>query len=305
MWCDFMNLFGERILHKPSILMIAGLLAVGLISVATVVLRKQHFTGGWQVFRRSFVALLWAAPVLAVLGVVGVEVSRLVQPPIAEGVVDDDGRISLDYVNATSRFEPVPANERSYEVTAKPHWFDDRAMKLRTRDRRHRQTITHWRVCLESGEETSVDKARADVGRQATQMASRMLHRQSGYQHLPALNDPEATRQLVIREATQTVTHQMSNGGEFDMYKVYWQIELTPDSQAAMVNTWKANAGQSRGWLVVGLLGLCTVLSASVMAYFRLNARSNGQHWLRLRLASLSFMVAAGLGFLQFLRTLN
>ena len=150
---------------------------------------------------------------------------------------------------------------------------------------------------LESDWEVSPAEAKARLSRQAAKLASEDFHRfYPGGSALPA----EKIQSTAVR--AEAVTEQLfsenSSIEPFKMYKVYWQVELSPEVRRRVSDTWKQEISNRRAWLLTEVLGLFTLIAGSFAAYFRLDERSNGAHRTRLKLAATALMTAGGLGVL-------
>jgi hypothetical protein len=113
-------------------------------------------------------------------------------------------------------------------------------------------------------------------------------------------------RSLVKRKAVKKTfvePIQRSTGlNEFSVVRVYHQVELSDDVRNAIYPSWRGQIVDSRLWVLGGLLGFITLMLGTAATYLRLDMLTKGNYRRRLKLASVSLIVAGGLGLAAFLR---
>lgn len=131
----------------------------------------------------------------------------------------------------------------------------------------------------------------------------------------PAVSRKESQRANIVRgaqgswqppvELVQThavkETHveriQRSTGNnDFFVYRAYHQVELSPEVRAALFPSWRSHTVDGRLWILGGLLGFVVLMLGTAATYLRLDALTGGNYRRRLKLASVTFLLAGGLG---------
>ena len=112
-------------------------------------------------------------------------------------------------------------------------------------------------------------------------------------------------RSLVKREAVKKTfvePIQRSTGvNDFSVVRVYHQVELSDNVRDAVFPIWRSQIVDGRLWILGGLLGFITLMLGTAATYLRLDMLTSGNYRRRLKLASVSLIVAGGLGLAAFL----
>lgn len=149
-------------------------------------------------------------------------------------------------------------------------------------------------LVLASEQFAKVDRARQNVLREAVRVVLKdfqRTHNGLGSWTLPdALVQQHAVRQEYVEEIART-----TDLNTFLVYRVYYQVELSPTVRAAVFENWRGQTVTSRLWMLGGLLGFVTLMLGTTATYLRLDAMTNGAYRRRLKLASVSLLVAGGL----------
>ncbi len=91
----------------------------------------------------------------------------------------------------------------------------------------------------------------------------------------------EAIRQRYVERLTrQTEKHT------FDVRRMSALLEITPDLRRQVYEIWRGQAVERRLWHLGGLVGLATLILATIASYLRLDARTSGAYRGRLKLAA-------------------
>lgn len=281
------------------LLLLPLLLLVALVLGASVLV--SHRNNSWKVsFTQCLGSLLWASPVIAVLAFVGVRVApqfqfgtETHQPKDASPTwlqSDDD---VVDVPSFVEHTTPVSLEEESTSEDSLPAWTSQDVLRLGSTKRDLQNTV--WRVVAESDWEKSVEEAREDVlDKTAGLVQEDFSQFYPGGSALPK----EAIKDRVVRaEAVGSQVHEHVDA-PFTMYKVYWQVELSPNIREELSGTWKQEVAVQRAWLLGLVIALLTLIWASFAAYFHLDKKSGGAHRFRLKLAATALMTAGALGVL-------
>ena len=102
----------------------------------------------------------------------------------------------------------------------------------------------------------------------------------------------EAERRSFIEPITR---HTLSSGTPFQVFRAYYQVELSPAVRTRLYPHWKSEVVDQRLWRLGGLAGLLTLTFATAATYFRLDDRTAGHYRRRLKLAAVSVIAAAGM----------
>jgi hypothetical protein len=112
-------------------------------------------------------------------------------------------------------------------------------------------------------------------------------------------------RSLVKREAVKKTfvepIQRSTDLNKFTVIRVYHQVELSDDVRDAILPSWRGQIVEGRLWILGGLLGFVTLLLGTAATYLRLDMLTSGNYRRRLKLASVSLVVASGLVLANFL----
>jgi len=248
--------------------------------------------------------LLWASPVIAVLALVAMRVLPQFQFGSAAPSSTEASPSWLETEDGPAKVEevqhfPEVASHVSLDLeetpkAALPDWTEQEVQKLKTSGESLAQS--QWRVVLESKDwDVSVEDAQANLAKQTAQI----LEEDFSLTHSERTHvSPDDVQSLAVR--AEAVTSQVFNKDSkpFRGYKVYWQVELSPEVREKLADSWKEEVGVKRAWLLGGIFALLTLIAGTFAAYFHLDKRSNGSHRFRLKLAAAAMMTAGSLGLL-------
>lgn len=295
--CEFL---GIPVGNKAVLFAVGGMLLFAAVTAGYVFLRSVNFS--WGSLGALVANVLWISPAIAALGFVVVKVA----PHFAAGVmnVTKPAEVPLPGID-----EDVPAEattvadwprraknldlEREPKITVElPDWTQTPVL------RRDSSPEGSYRVVLSSEMETDWTTARRELVRKAAGVIRadfQQTHPNAGSwePNLALVKDV-----AVVNEAVEKTTHE-SVERTFDMYKVYWQVELSPDVRKSLHQNWQESVVGVRVKLLGAFLGFLTLILATLATYFRLDARSNGQYRRRLKVAALSLVCAASVVFVE------
>ncbi len=294
---------GTRFMQIPILgYGIAVLILVAVVlGASTLVGSRRH---SWKVsFTQGLGSLLWASPVIAVLAFVGMRIVPYFQfgtchqqtaNPLPTWLQSEEGSTKVHDVAAfEEQTVPISVEPETSVEASLPDWTSHAVLRLASTKGNPRNEV--WRVVRESGWEKSVEAARENLLAQAAKLVQEDFNR--FHRHGSALPQEEVKHHVLRAEAIKSQLHQDVDE-PFTMYKVYWQVELSPEVRQELSGSWKKSMATQRAWLLGGLLALLTLISVSFAAYFHLDRRSQGTHRFRLKLAATALMTAGGLVFL-------
>lgn len=281
---------------------IAVLVLVALVLGASTVVSHRNLS--WKAsFTQGLGSLLWASPVIAILACVAMRVLPQFQFGTAHhnttnslpSWLEQDEDVKVEEVYSFQE----PASYVSIDLeetpeTAVPEWTEHKVQKLKASTDDPSQTT--WRIVLESKDwDVSIEDAQANL---ATQTA-KILEEDFSRTHSEGTDlSPEEVKSLAVR--AEAVTSQVFNKDShpFTGYKVYWQVEVSPEVRDQLAESWKSTVATKRAWLMGEMIALFTLIWASFAAYFHLDKRTNGNHRFRLKVAATALMTAGALGVL-------
>ena len=290
-------------IHVDGILLLLPILVlVALVLGASTIV--NHRQNSWKVsLTQALGSVLWASPVIAVLAFVGVRVApqfqfgtetRAPQDSIPTWLESDRQVKDVEAFHNPSMLVSTEAEASTDDLL--PVWTSEDVLRLKSSGK----TLENakWRVVTESGWHKSVQEARADALNQTAKLVQDDFSQ--FYPGGSAIPKEVIKGQAFRAEAVEKQVHDQV-ASPFTMYKVYWQVELSPEVRQKLSGTWKQEIATQRAWLVGIVLALLTLISASFAAYFHLDQKSNGAHRFRLKLAATALMTAGGLGVLAVL----
>jgi hypothetical protein len=278
------------------------LLLVAIVLGASTVLSVRGVS--WKSgLTQGLGSLLWASPVIAVVAFVAVKVMPHFQFGATPGnsstaapswLDTDDGPLNVEDVESF----PIETVDVSHGgVPAKenivPAWTKSKVQRLEATKNDPQKTV--WRVVTEGRWENSIEEARAAVLDEAANLV-----REDFSQYYPggSAAPSDVIREHAFRaEFIEQQTHE-DVSRPFTMYKVYWQVELSPEVREQLSDSWKEEVGARRAWLLGGVFALFTLIAGTFAAYFHLDKKSKGAHRFRLKLAATALMTAGALGML-------
>lgn len=277
------------------------LLLVAIVLGASTVLSVRGVS--WKTgLTQGLGSLLWASPVIAVLAFVAMRVMPHFQfgamaqsnssTEAPSWLETDDGQLKVEDVESFSE-ETVQVSHDEDAQNALPAWTKSKVQRLEGTKSDPQRTV--WRVVTEGRWENSIEEARAAVLDEAANLVrDDFSHYYPGGSAAPS----DVIREHAIRaEFIEQQTHE-DVSRPFTMYKVYWQVELSPDVREQLSDSWKAEVGVKRAWLLGGVFALFTLIAGTFAAYFHLDKKSKGAHRFRLKLAATALMTAGALGML-------
>jgi hypothetical protein len=265
---------------------------VGVGSVLTVVLRGRRFN--WRTLGTGLMNAVWAAPVLVALAFVTTAVAPHFGTDPAKPVSQDD-------------VTPPWAKNSDWNVTTVLEWPSETDWTAKTAFERtpdNLAAMSEWRVVLESEQFADVGAARKSLAGEAAALVQADFVRRNGTLGLPTVSPELLQDRAVVDESVETVEHELAESGRtFEMVKVRWLVELSESTRQALQRDWQAEVSQTRFGLLAGVVGLLTVVFGVLATYFRLDLRTDGEYRKRLKLGTVSLIVAAALGFVQLMQT--
>ena len=291
------------------VLLVTVALVIGLYVLSTARNQQVHVpkAGSW------FATLLWALPVLAVLGYLcmlessplidalrwigepapaehSAEFTPIERPPgsiVPEPKLDEEIIAAVE--STADSKEPAESHPPVPEWVREPSEPGDDASPVGGDG-----TL----VVVSSGRFLTVEEAETKALAQATAELKKDFHAiyaQSGIWNLPV----EVVRDRAIRKRhVEPVTHDFTIGGEIkptQMYVVHLQVELSPKVRDVLFPYWREQIVTQRLWMIGGLVGLLTFMTGTLAAYFRLDTLSGGAYRNRLKFAAVALIVSAGL----------
>lgn len=278
----------------PDGTVIAGLIAMAMLLLFAVVVvvhvvlvshdRKITFRSA---MKHAF-STLWAVPVLAVLACFGYRAADHLQA--ANRPPEANRQVGADRSGSTSgRAKPEFTPHRKA-----PEW-------ARTASDLSLVASSHSDVIVARG---------ASVADAETKLAAiarkRLFENVDSNQHRPGDSSlllqasdrsikAHAVRRRFEQPGTEKVRVRRPGGTDIEysntVYQVYWQLDRSDSAR----NGIRQDAAAPRLWLIGGLIGLLTLIAAAVATYLRLDARTAGKYRTRLKFATTSFIVAAGM----------
>lgn len=277
------------------------LLLVAIVLGASTVLSVRGVS--WKTgLTQGLGSLLWASPVIAVLAFVGVKVLPHFQFGSAthlgstsespSWLKTEDGELQVEDVESFANETVQVSHDEDAENTL-PAWTKSEVQRLTSTKNDPQKTV--WRVVTEGDWENSIEEARrAAIDDAAKLVRDDFAHFYPGGSAAPK----DMIRKTAVKaEFIEEQTHE-SVSRPFTMYKVYWQVELSPEVRGQMLDSWKEEVGVKRAWLLGGVFALFTLIAGTFAAYFHLDKKSNGAHRFRLKLAATALMTAGALGML-------
>lgn len=239
---------------------------------------------------------LWAVPVLAVVGFFGYRAIAQMEspPPSTRAATPVDSESRQDKPDgAQPEFIPsktpeawtqpttvttgsevlTAASGASDVITARGATVADAERKLFEKAR------GRLRKSISAAHRNDASPANLDLATIATDESIK-AHAVRRTSELPGIEKVTFTR------PGETESKEYTN----DVYQVYWKVDFSP----VVVKSIQQDAAVPRVWLIGGFIGLLTLILGSLAAYFRLDTRSEGKYRIRLKLATMSFIVAAG-----------
>lgn len=107
---------------------------------------------------------------------------------------------------------------------------------------------------------------------------------------------PNLVREVAVKDTWVEPILRSTGVNEFSVYRVYHQVELSPQVREAVYTSWRSQVVESRVWTLGGLLGFLTLLVGTAATYLRIDTLTGGNYRRRLKLASVSLVAAGGLG---------
>jgi hypothetical protein len=98
----------------------------------------------------------------------------------------------------------------------------------------------------------------------------------------------------IRRRFVEEVDRKTGSGTAFRVYRAYDQVELSPEVRKQIFPLWREEIVGRRILALGGLAALLTLTFGTLATYFRLDARTSGQHRRRLKLAAVSVIAAGG-----------
>lgn len=259
----------------------ASLLALGLGLMGLAILTSVALAGHdkklsvWGGLMKSL-NVVWVVPVFAVLALL---VHRL-GPEFAGDspvpVLSETSQLAVATPAEPEKTVPVSTTDDS----SLPEWV--RQPRIVDGD----STL----VVVSSRQFATVEEAEADVRDQALKALKAELGLTGD---TTAWKFPERAVDFRLRHEEE-ITRSVGDV-EFRVYRVHRQLEISPETREAVVAAWRDHTVDRRLWALGGLVGFVTLITAASSAYLRLDTRTQGSYRGRLKLATVSLIVAVGL----------
>lgn len=110
----------------------------------------------------------------------------------------------------------------------------------------------------------------------------------------PRVVDFRSNDDVFAERHIEQVERKMA-GHMVDMYRAHALLKLSPQLRAELHPVWRDQIVEQRLWTLGGLVALVALSVASIAAYLRLDAATGGSYRRRLKLATVSLIVAGGL----------
>lgn len=277
---------------------IALLVLVALVLGASTALSHRKLS--WKAsFTQGLGSLLWASPVIALLACVAMRVLPQFQfganrqptnNSLPSFLEEEEGDVEVEEVysfHESTSYVSIDLEETP--DAALPEWAKHKVQKLKP-------SQNTWRIVLESKDwDVSVEDAKANLAKQT----AKILEEDFSRSHPEGTNlSLDEVQSLAVR--SEAVTSQIFNKDShpFTGYKVYWQVELSPEVRGELAKSWQSTVATKRAWLMGEMMALFTLIIAAFAAYFHLDKRTNGNYRFRLKVAATALMTAGALGML-------
>lgn len=296
-----------------TIIVLAACLACVAVAIAAHVMMKN---GGRTLSLRSAASrlfgLVWLVPVVAVLLFLAAPIvlyfgqsSNPKSPPRSNEVktVDSSGEVkSLKVEVSTGGGTSVEVSASRSESTEPPA----AAKAERTEDSPFGSEPPEWvdggEIDTESGRLVVVNSEQFPekqlAEQDALEEAVRVVRADFGESYNVRGNwslAPDLVRERAVKETWFERISRSTGQNRFYVYRAYQQVELSPEVRQAVWTSWRDQVVSRRLWILGGLLGFVTLMLGTAATYLRLDAVTGGNYRRRLKLASVSLLVAGGL----------
>ncbi len=283
------------------------LVLVALVLGASTVISHRRLS--WKAsLTQGLGSLLWASPVIALLACVAWKVIPHFQFRTTANYQRSDTEPSWFKSNGVGTVQSVPTFSNNPETLtldptsdAIPGWVDQKVQRLNSSEG-NPQTEAYRLVLESDGWYETSEAAREDLANQTAKLVQEDFSRfHRGGSSLPL----DKVKSQALK--SELVTHRMfsKESDPYKMYKVYWQIELSPKVRTQLEGTWKEEVAVQRAWLLGGVFGLLTLIAGTFALYFHLDEKTSGEKRFRLKLAATALMSAGTLGLLAALPMLS
>ena len=282
-----------------SIFLLAAGLIVVAVGIAVHTLLKERgkkvSVGGAA---SHLLALLWLIPIAAVCVVIALPVqlyfsSNQPRPRADDGTyqIGHDDSLQIATTNLGQPTDPEFTDDEDAPEPKRPTWVD--AGEVVDGSRRL--------VVVQSQQFPQEQRARVDALQEAIQVVRADFQQTRNAQGRWILYRAIVKREAVKKTFVEPI--QRSTGlNDFAVVRVYHQVELSDEVRDAILPSWRGQIVEGRLWILGGLLGFITLMLGTAATYLRLDMLTSGNYRRRLKLASVSLVVAGGLGLATFLR---
>lgn len=295
---DESSLIDSNVIHTWPKLAMLILLLLAAFAIARIALRSRRRARGVEASTphrvRYFGELGWlAAPAIAVATFAGISTLEDSADWNADMFRSKLGLLGVNNEShapaVTMDTHQVGTDERTSSLTAersiqRPDWLD----QVRTGDG------TSERIVIASRQYTTREEAETELAASATALLIQDLQQLRPEMTRPSSWNPprEAIKQHMVKQQyLEAVDHDF---GSFvhPMYRVWWQIELSPEVRTEFLPEWRRGLTVNRIHRV-GVVASTLVLAASLLAmYRRLDVLTRGAWRTRLRLLTGSVATA-------------
>jgi hypothetical protein len=294
------------------------LLAAGLIVVAVGIgvhtflkeRGKKVSVGGAA---SHLLTLLWLIPIAAVCLVVAVPAAwyfSFSAPPVRIDVEEGDahqiGRDEAYPIATTLEAESsLPELTEGEAESSLPEFSESEAAAEPKRptwvDAGDTDDGSRRLVVVQGQQFPQEQRARQDALEEAVQLVRADFQQTRNAQGRWKLHRSLVKRKAVKKTFVEPI--QRSTGlNDFSVVRVYHQVELSDHVRDAIYPSWRRQIVDGRLWVLGGILGFITLMLGTSATYLRLDMLTKGNYRRRLKLASVSLIVAGGLGLATFLR---
>ena len=204
-------------------------------------------------------------------------------------------KLSTDSESGINLGQPAKSFDESSPSVGNQDEENEAPSQLPEWVRQPETTLEEGRLIVISGEQypalAKAHKDALDVAVRAVKEDFQQTHSAAGDWRLPvALVKREAIRQ----EYVETITRE-TELNSFQVYRVYYQLELSPQVRKAVFTSWRNQIVEKRLWILGSLVGFVALVLGTTATYLRLDALTGGLYRRRLKLASVSLLIAGGL----------
>jgi hypothetical protein len=250
------------------------------------------------------VSFAWAVPVVAVLCYAGWKIL----PALQDRETPDSIRVvGYERVEKSQSQKVEESEEAVRSSTPEP---GARSLEPALPD-----WVTHPPSTIENGVEqvlltskqyATEDEAREELEQLAELKVKEYFHRDhpyKGHWTLPAnFVDVQSNHSLFPKQFVEPIDRTVGTHS-FRVQRVHALLSLSPQVREDLYPKWREQIVGRRLWSLGGIAGMLTLVVGSIAGYLRLDAATKGSYRRRLKLATVSLIVAGGLAAATFVTT--